>query len=150
MIERFSIVELTLDVVQKLALAAQARGQRLAPSFPPEVADVAADIGMIERVLTNLLDNAIRHTPVGGAIRIGLALRGERVRVEIEDSGPGFAPELRAQLFAPNGNITHPTHGGGLGLLIVRQIMRLHGDDLVLDDRPGAGTVSAFSLRREG
>ncbi len=149
-IERFSIVELTLDVVQKLALAAQARGQRLLPSFPPDVADVAADIGMIERVLTNLLDNAIRHTPVGGVIRIGLAPHGERVRVEIEDNGPGFAPEVRAQLFAPGDDVPLPTHGGGLGLLIVRQIMRLHGGDLVLEDRPGAGTVLAFSLRREG
>jgi signal transduction histidine kinase len=149
-IERFSIVDLTLDVVQKLALAAQARGQRLLPSFLPEVADVAADIGMIERVLTNLLDNAIRHTPAGGVIRIGLAPQGERVRVEIEDSGPGFAPDVRAHLFAPNGDTPLPAHGGGLGLLIVRQIMRLHGDDLVLEDRAGAGTVLVFTLRRDG
>jgi signal transduction histidine kinase len=149
-IDRFSIVDLTLDVVQKLALAAQARGQRLLPSFPPEVAEVAADIGMIERVLTNLLDNAIRHTPVGGVIRIGLAPQGERVRVEIEDSGPGFAPDVRAHLFAPNGDALLPAHGGGLGLLIVRQILRLHGDDLVLEDRAGAGTVLAFSLRGDG
>jgi signal transduction histidine kinase len=83
-------------------------------------------------------------------IRIGLAPQGERVRVEIEDSGPGFAPDVRAHLFAPNGDTPLPAHGGGLGLLIVRQILRLHGDDLVLEDRAGAGTVLAFTLRRDG
>jgi signal transduction histidine kinase len=57
---------------------------------------------------------------------------------------------VRAHLFAPNGDAPLPAHGGGLGLLIVRQIMRLHGDDLVLEDRAGAGTVLVFTLRRDG
>ncbi len=95
-LEAFSIVELAQDVMQKLALSASARRKRLVPDFMPGAGPVLADIGMIERVLTNLLDNAIRHTPPGGEICVRLRADGARVRVGVADQGPGIPVELWA------------------------------------------------------
>ena len=69
--EVFSLPELMHDVAQKPELAADARRQRLHMEIPPDLPAVRADLGLIERVLTNLLDNAIRHTPPGGDIARG-------------------------------------------------------------------------------
>ncbi len=67
--EPFSLSELVQDVFQKFELAAEARQQRLLADIQPGIPQVFADLSMMERVLTNLLDNAIRHTPSGGEIR---------------------------------------------------------------------------------
>lgn len=146
-LEPFSLVELTLDVVQKLALAAQARGQRVVPSFPPSLPTVLADIAMIERVLTNLLDNAIRHSPPGGRIGITLSSHGERVRLEVADDGPGLPDAVFRRLGDGDVDGGAGPRSAGLGLVIVRQILRLHGDDLRAVDH-GHGAVLAFSLRQ--
>jgi signal transduction histidine kinase len=101
---------------------------------------------MMERVMTNLLDNAIRHTPPGGEIAVRMEAVGDRVRVEVADCGAGIPPDLRPLLF------THATaqqpsrEGGGLGLAIVRQILQLHGSDITLGDGPHGGAVFVFLL----
>jgi signal transduction histidine kinase len=145
-VEAFSIVELAQDVMQKLALSATSHEQALLPEFAPGAPAVLGDIGMIERVLTNLLDNAIRHTPRGGEIRVRLQPLGHQLRVEVVDRGPGIPLARRSDLFAhslqrpPNGD------GGGLGLAIVKQILQLHGSDIELRDAPGGGAAFAFLL----
>ncbi len=110
---------------------------------------VNADLGMIERVLTNLLDNAVRHTPSGGEVRVELRHTDGRVTVQVSDTGPGIAPELRRTLFkrASTGSpLSGQSNGGGLGLMIVRRILQLHGSDIELLDRPGCGAVFSFAL----
>ncbi|MET4616533.1 signal transduction histidine kinase [Stenotrophomonas sp. 2619] len=145
-LQAFSLPDLVQDVFQKFELAAQARRQTLTADIPPGLPAVVADLGLIERVLTNLLDNAIRHTPEGGRIEVVLRAQDGEVQVAIADTGPGIAPERRASLFS-----TPPALGsarpdsGGLGLLIVHRILQLHDRQIrLMDSREGA--LFVFSL----
>jgi signal transduction histidine kinase len=145
--ERFALADLVQDVFQKFELAAEARRQRLVADIPPGLPVVTADLGLIERVLTNLLDNAIRHTPEGGEIAVVLRADGEGVAVEISDTGPGIPGELRQSLFTRPLFSSSTGRSGGLGLLIVQRILQLHGSDIRLQQRAEKGAVFCFALR---
>ncbi|ESS37310.1 alkaline phosphatase synthesis sensor protein PhoR [Burkholderia cenocepacia] len=146
--EPFSLVDLVQDVFQKFELAAQSRGVALHARIPPRVPVVSADLGMIERVLTNLLDNALRHTPSHGEIEIALEPQGDRVIVTVSDTGEGIPAARREGLFQrpqrPTGGGT--VTSGGLGLLIVHRMLALNGSGIRLVDRPGRGAVFEFAL----
>ncbi len=144
--ERFALPDLVQDLFQKFELAAEARRQRLVPQIDPGLPPVHADLGMIERVLTNLLDNAIRHTPEGGEIAVRLAHDGDGVQVEVSDTGPGIPPELQSVIFTRPAFASSGERGGGLGLMIVRRILELHGSDIRLVPRDGRGAVFEFGL----
>lgn len=149
MLERFSLEELVQDVIQKLELSAASRNQRIATRFDAKLPDVRADIGMIERVLTNLLDNAIRHSPADGDIQISLHASGDRVSVEISDSGTGIDPAHRSALFlwpSEQREQASERQGHGLGLAIVQKILQLHGSLISLQDQAGRGAVFVFTL----
>lgn len=105
-----------------------------------------ADLGLIERVLTNLLDNALRHTPVNGDIQVTLAPKGDRVEVTVSDSGPGIDAELREGLFLRAFTIGGARRDGGLGLRIVHRILQLHGREIRLVEVAGRGATFRFSL----
>jgi signal transduction histidine kinase len=98
---------------------------------------------MIERVLSNLLDNALRYTPEGGAIRIAIRAVGQELEVTISDSGPGIPPELREGLFRRPFTVGGARRDGGLGLRIVHQMLELHGVSIhlveVTDRAPRSG-----------
>ncbi len=153
--ESFALPDLVQDLFQKFELAAEARQQRLVADIAPDLPVVMADLGMMERVLTNLIDNAIRHTPEHGEIVVQLRRAesdssgrkgGGGVRVEISDTGPGIPGALRSTLF------TRPLfstggRSGGLGLMIVKRMLQLHDSDIHLLQQSGKGAVFSFSLR---
>lgn len=146
-LDTFSLPELVQDVMQKFELAAEARGQRLSTEFPRDLPSVRADLGMIERVLTNLLDNAIRHSPPGTRIQVRLGSAGRAVAVRVSDTGPGIPAELRAGLFTRASALRQPrSEGGGLGLVIVQRILQLHRSEVRLLDEQGQGAVFRFDL----
>ena len=146
--EVFALPELLQDVLQKFELAAQARGQQLHAAFPPGLPPVRADLGLVERVLTNLLDNALRHAPEGGQIEVRLRATDDSVEVSVADDGPGVAPALRTQLFqAPAALGARRGENGGLGLLIVQRIVQLHGRHIELRDS-ARGALFVFALPR--
>lgn len=146
--ERFSLPDLVQDVLQKFELSAEARQQRLVADIAPSLPLVHADLGMIERVLTNLLDNAIRHAPVGGDIRVLLRSGSARgVEVQVSDNGPGVPERMHATLF--NRPLLHAGSrpgSGGLGLVIVRRMLQLNGSDIRLAHRSDRGAVFLFHL----
>ncbi|NMM76923.1 HAMP domain-containing sensor histidine kinase [Acidovorax sp. SRB_24] len=148
--ESFALADLVQDVFQKFELAAEARHQRLHPDIAPGLPVVSADLGMIERVLTNLLDNAIRHTPVGGEIVVQLRAQNAGVTVQVSDTGAGIPGELQKSLFMRpvfmSGSRTDSTGSGGLGLVIVKRILQLHGSDIQLVQQPDKGAVFRFQL----
>lgn len=144
--ESFALADLVQDVFQKFELAAESRGLSLLPDIAPGLPVVTADLGMIERVLTNLLDNAIRHTPTGGVITVQLRARGTAVQVEISDTGPGIPDELRHNLFMRPVFSTAGGRAGGLGLVIVKRILQLHDSDIALLQQKNKGAVFSFSL----
>ncbi|MBU9843777.1 sensor histidine kinase [Rahnella ecdela] len=145
--EPFSLSELVQDVFQKFELATETRGQTLLADITPGIPLVNADLGMIERVLTNLLDNAIRFTPEDGTIEIKLWTQAGQVMVQLKDSGPGIAPELKDNLFVrPSILSTNKHRAGGLGLMIVRRILQLHGSDIRLIEQSKQGACFQFSV----
>jgi signal transduction histidine kinase len=145
-VERFSLTDLVQDIFQKFELSAEAKAVTLTPVLAPSIPGVHADLGLIERVMTNLLDNALRHTPHGGEIRVSLLPKGRVVEVTVSDSGPGIPAELREGLFLRPFNIGGARRDGGLGLRIVHQILQLHGHRIELVDVPGQGATFRFAL----
>ena len=146
--EAFALPELVNDVLQKFELAARQKEVNLQVRIPGDLPPVLADLGMIERVLTNLLDNALRHTPLGGAVQLELHAADGNVRVRVADTGSGIPDSLRPQLFERPSPLRDGTGrtSGGLGLLIVKRILSLHDSSIRLEARPGPGAAFSFAL----
>jgi signal transduction histidine kinase len=146
--ETFSMAELVQDVAQKFDLAIETRQLTINIDLPRGLPQVFADLSMMERVLTNLLDNAVRHTPRGGNITLRTRVEGNNVVVEVQDNGPGIPGELRASLFERPSVLQQQKTGesrGGLGLMIVRRMLQLHGGDIRLLEG-NSGACFQFSL----
>jgi len=146
LLETFNIMELIQDVTQKYSMTAKKRGITLQAQLDKPFPAVSADIAMIERVLTNLIDNALRHTPTGGAVQIALQAVAERIQISVTDSGEGIAPEFIAKLFDRESPLRRQSKDGGLGLLIVAKIIALHGGAIQVQSQPGSKTVFSFDL----
>jgi signal transduction histidine kinase len=100
-------------------------------------------------VLVNLLDNALRHTQQGGAVRIHAGRDGSRVSVRVADSGEGIDPEALPRLFDRGylaGRRDPARPWGGLGLAIARRILRLHGSEIAVESKQGEGAAFTFHL----
>jgi signal transduction histidine kinase len=146
-LERFSLPELVQDVFQKFELAAQSKDKRLVADIAPDLPMISADVGMIERVLTNLLDNAIRHTPAGGQIEVRLRRQADGVAVQVSDTGPGIPTAMQEHLFKrPPFQSRHSESTGGLGLVIVHRILQLHDSEITLA-RPQTEQGAVFEFR---
>jgi signal transduction histidine kinase len=144
--EVFMLSDLIQDVFQKFELQAMAGQVMLDAMLPPGAAMVTADLGMIERVLTNLIDNAIRHTPAGGTVTVAVARLPQTVEVCIRGTGPGIPAELLDKLFRRPFALSGERHGGGLGLLIVHRILQLHKRRIELRNNAGSGACFCFEL----
>lgn len=150
--EAVAVVELAHDVVARFALEAEQRGVALAVEAARETIQADADIAKLERVLVNLVDNALRHTPRGGRILLRVGEADGRVAVEVRDSGLGIAAEHLPRIFEPRyrggaGDGDGATHLG-LGLAIVQRLLELHGSRVEVDSQPGRGTSFRFALAR--
>ena len=148
--EPVSLAELVSDIAQKFQLEAQRNGSTIDIDAGEGVPMVDADIALVERVLENLIDNALSHSPDGGVIRIPIAANGDSVRVTVSDSGPGIAPEHLPRVFDrfyQAGNAHRGTAHAGLGLAIAKRIVELHGARLEVESTLGHGTAFSFQLR---
>jgi len=149
--ELFSPGELVQDVVLKYRLPAHEEGVSIETDIPPDLPFVSADIGLIERVLENLLDNAIRHTPKGGRVAVSLTAGTGRVNVRVADTGCGIPAEELPHVFDRFYQVKKSrsdTGGGvGLGLAIAKRILDLHASQLAVDSTPQAGTQFDFTLQ---
>jgi two-component system sensor histidine kinase BaeS len=123
------------------------------PDADPPLPDVRIDEDRIAEAVTNLLDNALRHTPSGGRVTVTLTSTGPArptgVRVAVTDTGDGFAPDQGPLLFERfrRGPGAEPDHGSGLGLTIARALVEAHGGTLTgHSDGPGRGSTFVISL----
>jgi len=109
-----------------------------------------SDPVMVERMISNLVSNALRYTPSSGRILVAARLRGEEVRIEVRDGGVGIAPEHQAAIFAEFYQVGNPARepnkGLGLGLSITDRLARVLGVKVSLLSRPGAGTTFALHI----
>lgn len=145
-LEAFSLTDLVQDVFQKFELTAEARAVVLRAQLAPQIPTVRADLGLIERVLTNLLDNALRHTPSGGEVVVSVSGAGPEVEVTVSDTGPGIPAASREVLFERPFTVGGARRDGGLGLRIVHRILQLHGRVISLVDVAGQGATFRFTL----
>jgi two-component system, OmpR family, sensor kinase len=152
--EPFSLAELVQDNVQRFQLLAAEKGVELTAELAPGLPLVEADIGMIERVLENLIDNAVRFTPEGGRVSLAARRDGDRLAVVVRDSGIGIPPEDLPRVFdrfvRGGGDGTPRGTGAGLGLAIARRILELHGGEIGVRSWPGEGTEVRFVLPPAG
>jgi len=110
---------------------------------------VNADIGLVERVLENLISNALRHTPAGGEINVVLKAEATKVEIEVQDSGSGIPePELQYifDRFYRGDSMEKSSHHAGLGLSIAQHIVTMHGDKIRVKSEPDSGSRFFFGL----
>jgi signal transduction histidine kinase len=110
---------------------------------------VRADEGLIERVLQNLIGNAIKFTPPGGAIGVLAEAPSAEpgwVRISIRDTGPGVPDELRGRLFQKFAAGQQAGRGSGLGLAFCRLVVEAHGGRIWAEGEPGQGAIFIFTL----
>jgi NtrC-family two-component system sensor histidine kinase KinB len=105
-----------------------------------------ADQPQLERVLDNLIDNALRHTSEKGQIRLQARRHGERVIVSVEDNGEGIAYGQQGRIFEPFVQVGRKKGGAGLGLALCKEIVQVHGGRMGVYSRPGQGTQFYLAL----
>ncbi|WP_277961327.1 KinB sensor domain-containing domain [Pseudomonas sp. RIT-To-2] len=105
-----------------------------------------ADQAQLDRVLDNLLDNALRHTPHNGRIRLQARRHAERVIISVEDNGEGIAYGQQGRIFEPFVQVGRKKGGAGLGLALCKEIVQLHGGRMGVYSRPGQGTQFYMTL----
>lgn len=148
--ENFSLAELLQDVVQKYSLSASKKNITITTPQNSQLCMVNADICLIERVLENLIDNALRYTPDGGSIYFSLIDRDNSVELGIKDNGIGLAEEDLPHIFERYYSAQKPTqyhqHSTGLGLAIVKRILDLHESTINVESHLNRGTEFRFPL----
>lgn len=150
--EEFPLVELIYDVVQEFELQAREARVLLVVEPPDEPVLVHADIRLIERVLENLLANALRHTPEGGKVTVTVSPASDAVGITVADTGCGISKDDLPYIFdrfyrtapgsASNGSV-------GLGLAIAKRILELHGSEIRVVSEERRGTRFDFDLSLE-
>ena len=149
-LETFPLPELVQDVVQDFRLEADQKGVSLELDRPDEVPLVSADIGLIQRALSNLIGNALEHTDSGGKVSVFIAPAADKVAVRIEDTGCGIPSDELEQIFDRFYQVRNrgerQSTAGGLGLAIVKRILELHGSAVDAASTVGEGTAFSFSL----
>ncbi len=160
---RLDLVEMLDDISARFAQRAAQAGvglhfqhPQLADAGPESAAVVATvDVELVERALANLLDNALRFTPAGGSVTLGVAHGpgpADRVQVIVADTGAGIAaadlPHLFDRFYQSRASVAPATGEGGkgLGLAIVKRIVELHGGVVAVASRPGEGTRVTIEL----
>jgi two-component system sensor histidine kinase KdpD len=139
------------EIVPAVLVPMGARARRVEVDLPETLPEVDADPVLLERVMANLVDNALAHTP-GRPVRIEAARTGaERVTLRVVDQGPGIAPAAREHVFQPfqrMGDGPRATGAGvGLGLAVARGFARAMGGDVRIEETPGGGATVLVELR---
>ena len=147
-LESLSLAELAQDAVQQFLLEAENQGVELGIDLPSTPFRIQGDVGLIARVLDNLLANALRHTPRGGSIRVTLHDEGSNALLAVEDTGPGIEPDELPHVFERffhGSRARRASHGVGLGLAIAKRVTDLHGGAIWVENLTPRG--SRFSVR---
>ena len=145
---------LAAEVVGEFRAHAEAKSQSLALAAVAAPAPVSADRARLRQVLANLVDNAVKFTPPGGAVKVTVRRAAAAAVLEIADEGPGLTADDLARAFQPFSTLSAQPTGGeastGLGLHLAHQFTRLHDGELSVRSVPGAGSVFVVSLPWHG
>lgn len=147
--EMFMISELVSDILMQYQLLARQKDIQLDMQSTENLPPIFADIALVERVIRNLLDNALKFTPAGGRILISLQNKESGIAVSVSDNGIGIPAGDQPYIFERYKQLPdtgHRSDGMGLGLAIVKKILDLHQVKIYLKSEPGTGTTFQFEL----
>ena len=141
--EEIDAIALVRDVVADHAVLAKQKRQWISLDVDPDPPRVVADRSKMQQALANLIVNAIRYAPHGTPILVAAHRKGDALRIEVRDHGPGIATEDRQRIFDKffRGQNADGTPGSGLGLAIARSLVTLHGGTLEYEENPGGGSA---------
>ena len=146
----FDLNQLVEEVARDMADALDARQQTLTLALAPLLPAAYADRTRIVQVLENLLDNAHKYTPEGGAITVWTQRVGDRLEVAVSDNGIGISPEDQARLFTQFFRSDHDAvraqNGWGLGLSIARKLVEAQGGQIEFNSVLGEGSTFSFTV----
>jgi heavy metal sensor kinase len=114
----------------------------------PDACLISGNEALLQRLVANLIDNAIKYTPVQGWVRVGVEHRGAYVQTCVQDNGAGILPEDCERVFERffRGDQSRSQSGAGLGLSLALAIARAHGGDIALQSQPGTGSTFAVKI----
>ena len=146
--EPFSITELSHDLIAKFKILAEQKQVQLQLDNPEENYMVYADIGLVERALQNLIENAIKYTEPKGKVTLSLIKMGKQIEINITDTGNGIPVSDQPFIFDRYKQVDNTTkkQGLGLGLAIVKKIMDLHDTTIIVLSKPYEGSSFIFKL----
>jgi signal transduction histidine kinase len=144
--EAVNVVILLEELRRELLPWAEENRLTLAMEPAPELPDVQADYELLDRVLRNLVGNAIKYTPAGGRIRIGVEAEPPNVRFTVADNGKGLPEHVRQRLFEKFVRGQGKGHGHGLGLAFCKLAVEAMGGRIWAESQPGQGTTFHFTL----
>lgn len=147
--EPFFINEMVQDITNKYQLSEASNHVQIKPIIPNSLPPVYADVSMIDRVIQNLIDNAIKFTPEQGILTLELTQHQESVEVKVSDTGPGIPESEQPQIFnryRKSYNDKHQSKGSGLGLAIVKNMLEIQGISIHINSKPAQGTAFYFYL----
>jgi len=151
--EDLSLDQLMRETLEGMTPVAEQRGVELRLASPPDLPPTRANPEKIQRVLFNLIENALHHTPPGGRVRVGADAIGEYVEVEVADTGEGISAGQLDRVFEPlwrggAASASRPRDGAGLGLPVSRSIVAAHGGRIDVVETSPRGTRISFTLPR--
>jgi two-component system sensor histidine kinase KdpD len=140
-------VALIREVVGRLAPMIAQHRDAVDLDLPDELPPVPLDYSKVDQVLTNLLQNAVKHSPYESSIRVTAAIDDGALRVSVEDTGPGIHPAALRRIFEPFYRIGRPLQRGtGLGLAVASGLVQAHGGRIWAEPRRGGGTRFVFTI----
>lgn len=141
------VQEVTETIEPSLKHRRQTFHQHIVECRPP----LQGDVNLLRRALTNLLDNAIKFTPIKGNISLHITYDNEVFYFSVNDTGPGIAAEDQERIFAlyVRGRDSQKTRGAGLGLAFCKLVVETHGGRIWVESQPGAGATFTFTIPRE-
>jgi len=148
-----SLQDLIATTLRSMEPRALQKDLDLVGRVPPDLATIRIDVRRIQRVLVNLVENAIRYTPRGGRVAVSAVADADLVRVDVADSGPGISstdlPMIFDRFYRGERSRSRESGGAGLGLAIARGIVEAHGGTIAVASEPGHGSVFSVTLPRQ-
>ncbi|MEM7575186.1 MAG: HAMP domain-containing sensor histidine kinase [Bacteroidota bacterium] len=149
--EAFQLGELAQDVAHKFGMLAREKDIEIKLEVPENLPLIFADLGLVERVLNNLMDNALKFTPQGGQVSLQMNASKDSVEVRVADTGPGIPEAEQPHIFDRYKKAYRTSGGGanqgaGLGLAIVKKILELHNQGIRVQSQLKEGTAFVFQL----